>query len=82
MNGLKPLKIWIGSYDVLIGINWIDKHHAILDCHTKTCTCLDDEGNIVTIKGIPRPVSLRQVTYLQLHKFFRKGCHIYAACIN
>jgi hypothetical protein len=34
----------LGSYDVLIGMDWLDKHHAILDCHIKTFTCLDGYG--------------------------------------
>ena len=67
----------LGSYDVLIGMDWLDAHHAILDCHNKAYTCLDEEGNQVTIKGIPRPISLSQVSVLQLNKCLRKGCRLY-----
>jgi hypothetical protein len=34
----------LGSYDFIIGMDWLDKHHAILYCHNKTFTCLDEEG--------------------------------------
>jgi hypothetical protein len=34
----------LGSYDILIGMDWLDKHHAVLDCHRKTFTCLDGDG--------------------------------------
>jgi hypothetical protein len=34
----------LGYYDILIGMDWLDKHHAILDCHNMTFTCLDEEG--------------------------------------
>ena len=34
----------LGSYDVLIGMDWLDKHHAVLDCHNKTFTCLNRNG--------------------------------------
>jgi hypothetical protein len=34
----------LGSYDVLIGMDWLDVHHVVLDCHNKTFTCLDEEG--------------------------------------
>ena len=30
---------------LLIGMDWLDAHHAVLDCHNKTYTCLDEEGN-------------------------------------
>ena len=49
MNGMKTFVelniIPLGSYDVLIGMYQLDAHHAILDCHNKTYTCLDEEGN-------------------------------------
>jgi hypothetical protein len=43
----------LGSYDYLIGMDWLDQHHAILDCHNKAFTCLDEEGNKKTVQGIP-----------------------------
>ena len=83
MNGLKYLAylniIPLGSYDVLIGMEQLNTHQGILGCYNKTYTCLDEEGNIVTTKGINRLIYLRQVTTLQLKKCFRKGCEIYAA---
>jgi hypothetical protein len=35
----------LGSYDCIIGMDWLDQHHAILDCRNKAFTCLDEEGN-------------------------------------
>jgi predicted aspartyl protease len=34
----------LGSYDILIGMDWLDKHHVVLDCHKNTFTCLDGNG--------------------------------------
>jgi hypothetical protein len=34
----------LGYYDILIGMDWLDKHHVVLDCHNKTFTCLDGNG--------------------------------------
>jgi hypothetical protein len=34
--------ILLGSYDILIGMDWLDKNHDILDCHNKTFTCLNE----------------------------------------
>ena len=48
MNGLNTgeyLNILpLGSYDCLIGMDWLDQHHAILECHKNEFTFLDEEG--------------------------------------
>jgi hypothetical protein len=53
MNGLNTMKdlnmLHLGSYDCLIGMDWLDQHHAILDCHKKAFTFLDEEGNLRTM---------------------------------
>ena len=86
MNGRKTFEelniIPFGSYDVLIGMDWLDAHHAILDCHNKTYNCLDEEENRVTVEGIPRPISLRQVSALQLKICLRKGFLLYAIHVD
>jgi hypothetical protein len=83
MNGLSTkadLNIFpLGSYDFLIGMDWLDQHHAILDCHNKAFTCLDEEGNQRAVQGIPRAVAIREISAMQLKKCYRKGCQIFAA---
>ena len=50
MNGLNTgadLNIFpLGSYDYLIGMDWLDQHHALLECHNKEFTCFDEEGKL------------------------------------
>ena len=45
MNGLNTradLNILpLGSYDCLIGMDWLDQHHVIIDCHDKSFNFLD-----------------------------------------
>ena len=68
MNDLNTLSkltvIPLGSYDVLIGMDWLTTLQAILDRYNKTYTYLNEEGNKVTVKGIHISISLRQVTTL------------------
>lgn len=35
----------LGSYDVILGMNWLWKNRAKVDCHAKIVECLDDLGN-------------------------------------
>jgi hypothetical protein len=72
----------LGSYDILIGMDWLDKHHDVLHCHRKTFTCLDGDGKHSTVKGVPRSISIRDISSLQLKRCFRKGCHLYAAHVE
>jgi hypothetical protein len=83
MNGLNTrdeLNILpLGSYDYLIGMDWLDQHHAILDCRNKEFTFLDGEGNQKTVQGIPRAVVFREISTMQLNKCYKKGCQLFAA---
>jgi hypothetical protein len=74
--------ILLGSYDILIGMDWLDKHHVILDFHNKTFTCLDEEGKKSILKGIPRPISIREISALQLKRCFGKHCQLYATHVE
>jgi predicted aspartyl protease len=81
MNGVSTkavLKIIpLRSYDCLIGMDWLEKHHIVLDCYNKAFTCLDEDGNSRTIQGIPMPISFEEISTLQLKRSYRKGCQIY-----
>jgi hypothetical protein len=83
MNGLNTKVdvniIPLGSYDCLIGMDWLEKCHVVLECYNKTITCLDEEGRQGNIQGIPRVVVVRDISTKQLKKRFRKGCHIFAS---
>jgi hypothetical protein len=68
MNGLNTkayLNIFpLGSYDCLIGMDWLDQHHTLLDFHNKAFTCLDEEGKLRKVQGIPRVVTIREISVL------------------
>jgi hypothetical protein len=81
MNGLNIKvdvnTIPLGSYDCLIGMDWMEKHHVVLYCWNKTITCLDEEGKKGKVQGIPRVVTIVEILAMQLKKSFRKGCQIF-----
>jgi predicted aspartyl protease len=52
----------LGSYDFLIGMDWLEKHHVVIECYNKTITCLDEEVKQRNIQGIPRAVSIRNIS--------------------
>jgi len=44
----------LGSYDILISMDWLEKHHVVLNCFDKTFTCLNENGDTVMVKGVSR----------------------------
>jgi hypothetical protein len=48
----------LGSYECLIGMDWLDQHHTILEGHNKAFTFMDEEGNQGTIQEILRAVTV------------------------
>jgi hypothetical protein len=67
----------LGSYDCLIDMDWLDRHHVILDYYSKAFTYLDEEGNLRKIQGISRVVIVKEISAFQLKKSYIKGCQIF-----
>ena len=63
MNGLITCVdlnvLLLGSYYVLIGMDLLEAHRVKLGCYSKTFECMDEEGNPVVVKGIPKVISVR-----------------------
>jgi hypothetical protein len=39
----------LGSYDFIIGMDWLDQHHDVIDYYNKLFTFLNEEGNLRTV---------------------------------
>ena len=47
----------------------------------KTFTCVNNDGELLNVKGIPRKTTIRQISTLQLKKGVRKGCKAFAVTV-
>ena len=54
----------------------------MLDCLHKSILCTDSQGNQVKAQCIPKKVSVRQISSLQVNKCVRKGCNLFAVKIQ
>ena len=46
------LKVYVTAlraYDLIIGMDWLAAHRAMVDCFTKRVLCADDEGRPIEI---------------------------------
>ena len=59
----------LGSYDILIGMDWLEAYKFKLDCYNKTFECMDEEGNPRVVRGISKVVYVRKISAMQLKKF-------------
>ena len=69
----------LGSYDVLIGMDWLKSHRVNLEYYNKNFECMDDEGTQRVVRGIPKVIFVKNTSTMQLKNFCRKGCRLYVA---
>ena len=49
------------SYDMLIGMDWLEKHRVVLNCFDKNFTFINSNGNLINVKGVPTKTTLRKI---------------------
>ena len=54
----------LGSYDMSIGMDWLEQHRVVLNCFDKTFTCVNNDGELINVKGIPRKTTIRLISVL------------------
>jgi hypothetical protein len=63
MNGLNTNVdvniIPFGSYERLIGMDWLEKNYVVVEYYKKTINCLDEQLMQGKVQGIPRVVIFR-----------------------
>ena len=74
---LKVYAIALRVYDLIIGMDWLESHQALVDCFSKRLLCVDDEGRPVEIQGVRRKVSLHFISTMKVKRCLRQGCRIY-----
>jgi hypothetical protein len=74
------LKVYVtalGAYDLIIGMDWLAAHRALVDCFAKRVLCIDDKGRPIEIQGVQRKVSLRFISTMKVKRCLRQGCQLY-----
>ena len=49
----------LGSYDMIIGMDWLENYKVVLNYFTKTFTYIVEDQILQTVYGILKPVSVR-----------------------
>jgi hypothetical protein len=62
---------------MIIGMDWLAAHQALVDCFAKRVLCVDDEGRPVEIQGVQRKMSLHFISTMKVKRWLRQGCRLY-----
>lgn len=74
MVGINVLPL--GSYDILIRMDWPEQHAALINYLEKIITYVKSYGKTHTIHSVPKPISVRQINSQQMKRSAWKGCQI------
>ena len=71
----------IRDFDVVLGMDWLSRHRAILDCYKKEVK-LHRLGKLeVKFKGIRRELSSSMISAMAVQRMMCKGCQGYLAYV-
>ena len=69
------------DFDVVLGMDWLSRHRATLDCYKKEVK-FHRPGKIeVKFRGMHRELSSNMISAMAAHRMLRKGCQSYLAYV-
>jgi hypothetical protein len=74
------LKVYVTAletYDLIIGMEWLESHRVMVDYFPKKVFFVDDEGRSVEIHGVRRKVSLHFILTMKVKCCMRQGCRLH-----
>ncbi|GJQ91692.1 putative reverse transcriptase domain-containing protein [Tanacetum coccineum] len=78
---LTPVEL--GSFDVIIGMDWLANHHAVIVCDEKIMrNAYGDEVLIVQRSGKEKKSRLSIISCTKTQKYIKKGCQIFLAQVT
>ena len=69
------------EFDLILGMDWLSKHRAIVDCGQKTVVLKCSDQTEVIVQGIGSSVMSNVISTMQARKIMRKGCETFLALI-
>ena len=69
------------EFDLILGMDWLSKHQAIVDCDKKTVVLKCFDLSEVTVHGIRSKSESNVISAMQAQRFLRKGCETFLALV-
>ena len=71
----------IHDFDIVLGMDWLSRHRATLDCYKKEVRSVQPEEPGVIFRGIRRKIAPSLINAMTAWKMLRKGCQGYLAFV-
>ena len=69
------------EFDLILGMDWLSKHWAIVDCDKKTVLLKCSDLSEVTVQGIRFEPIPKVISSMEARRFLRRGCEAFLALI-
>ncbi|CAH9086342.1 unnamed protein product [Cuscuta europaea] len=69
------------EFDAILGMDWLEKHHARVDCYTKVLELESGEGLNLRLEGDRDKSNSYIISVVRARNMMRKGCHTYLAYV-
>ena len=69
------------EFDLILGMDWLSKHLAIVDCDKKTIVLKCSDLSEVTVHGIRSGLVPNLIFSIQARHFLKKGCEAFLALV-
>ncbi|GJW49494.1 putative reverse transcriptase domain-containing protein [Tanacetum coccineum] len=77
------MPVELGSFDVIIGMDWLAKYHALIVCGEKViCIPYGDEVLIIRGDNYDGGSKLNIISCTRTQKYIQKGCQVYLAQVT
>ncbi|GJR84186.1 putative reverse transcriptase domain-containing protein [Tanacetum coccineum] len=70
------MPIELGTFDVIIGMDWLVKHDALIVCGKKEVH-IPVKGKMLVVKGNCDESRLKVVSCIKARKYIKRGCHFF-----
>jgi hypothetical protein len=70
---IELLPVVLGSFDIVVGMDWLSAHRAVVVCNDKVIQVPLASGETLSIQGERRGTPLRIITSMKARKCLRKG---------
>ncbi|KAJ0442506.1 putative nucleotidyltransferase, Ribonuclease H [Helianthus annuus] len=78
---LDLLPVELGSFDVVVGMDWLSSNRAEIVCHEKIIRIPMENGEMIVVHGEKHDMPLRIISCLKARKCLQKGCVAFLAHI-